>query len=58
MTRILEIDVERIVPADLADYDGIAMVDTQPAFFEEAIGEVDLVIDHHPEETPARARLP
>jgi nanoRNase/pAp phosphatase (c-di-AMP/oligoRNAs hydrolase) len=57
MTRILEIDVERIVPADLADYDGIAMVDTQPAFFEEAIGEVDLVIDHHPEETPARARL-
>jgi len=57
MTRILEIDVERIVPGDLADYDRIAMVDTQPAFFEEAVGEVDLVIDHHPEETPARARL-
>jgi nanoRNase/pAp phosphatase (c-di-AMP/oligoRNAs hydrolase) len=57
MTRILEIDVERIVPGDLADYDRIAMVDTQPAFFEEPMGEVDLVIDHHPEEMPARARL-
>jgi nanoRNase/pAp phosphatase (c-di-AMP/oligoRNAs hydrolase) len=33
------------------------MVDTQPAFFEEPFGEVDVVIDHHPEETPARARL-
>jgi len=57
MTRILEIDVERVVLADLAGYDRIAMVDTQPAFFEETVGEVDLVIDHHPEETPARARL-
>jgi nanoRNase/pAp phosphatase (c-di-AMP/oligoRNAs hydrolase) len=57
MTRILEIDVERIAPRDVASYDRIAMVDTQPAFFEEAMGEVDLVIDHHPEETPTRARL-
>ena len=40
------------MPGDLADYDRIAMVDTQPAFFEEPMGEVDLVIDHHPEETP------
>ena len=57
MTRILEIDVERIAPRDVASYDRIAMVDTQPAFFEEPMGEVDLVIDHHPEETPTRARL-
>src|SRR5439155_1351460 len=27
------------------------------SFFEEAFGEVDLVIDHHPEETPTRAHL-
>src|SRR5881392_3411530 len=39
------------------EYDMVAMVDTQPSFFEEAFGEVDLVIDHHPEETPTRAHL-
>jgi nanoRNase/pAp phosphatase (c-di-AMP/oligoRNAs hydrolase) len=57
MTRILEIDVEQVKPRALEEYDMLAMVDTQPAFFEEALGEVDLVIDHHPETTPVRARL-
>ena len=57
MTRILDIDVEQVKPGALEAYDMIAMVDTQPAIFEEALGEVDLVIDHHPEETPVRARL-
>ena len=57
MTRILDIDVEQVKPPALEEYDMIAMVDTQPAIFEEALGEVDLVIDHHPEETPVRARL-
>ncbi|HEV8615772.1 MAG TPA: DHH family phosphoesterase [Methylomirabilota bacterium] len=57
MTRILEIDVEQIKPRALEEYDRVAMVDAQPSFFEEDLGEVDLVIDHHPEETPARARL-
>src|SRR5947207_1338930 len=49
MTRILDIDVEQVKPPALEEYDMIAMVDTQPAIFEEALGEVDLVIDHHPE---------
>jgi nanoRNase/pAp phosphatase (c-di-AMP/oligoRNAs hydrolase) len=57
MTRILDIDVEQVKPRALEEYDMIAMVDTQPAIFEEALGEIDLVIDHHPEETPVRARL-
>jgi nanoRNase/pAp phosphatase (c-di-AMP/oligoRNAs hydrolase) len=57
MTRILEIDVEQVKPRAVEEYDKIAMVDTQPAFFEERLAEVDLVIDHHPEDTPARARL-
>src|SRR5262245_41189371 len=57
MARILEIDVEQVKPRSIGEYDMIAMVDTQPAIFEEALGEVDLVIDHHPEETPVRARL-
>jgi nanoRNase/pAp phosphatase (c-di-AMP/oligoRNAs hydrolase) len=57
MTRILEIDVEQVKPRAVGDYDRVAIVDAQPAFFEEALGEVDLVIDHHPEESPVRARL-
>src|SRR5438874_2683456 len=57
MLRILEIDVEQIKPRAIGEYERVAMVDCQPSFFEEGFGEVDLVIDHHPEETPARARL-
>jgi len=57
MTRLLDIDVEQVKPQTVAEYDMLAIVDAQPAFFEEALGEVDLVIDHHPEETPVRARL-
>jgi nanoRNase/pAp phosphatase (c-di-AMP/oligoRNAs hydrolase) len=57
MARLLEIDVEQVKPRTLQDYDMRALVDAQPAFFEETLGDVDLVIDHHPEETPVRARL-
>jgi nanoRNase/pAp phosphatase (c-di-AMP/oligoRNAs hydrolase) len=57
MTRILDIDVQEVKPRALDEYDMVAMVDAQPAFFEEALGEIDLVIDHHPEETPVRAHL-
>ena len=57
MTRILEIDVEQIKPRNLGEYDTVAMVDAQPSFFEERFDEIDLVIDHHPEDTPVRAHL-
>jgi nanoRNase/pAp phosphatase (c-di-AMP/oligoRNAs hydrolase) len=57
MIRILEIDVERITLADVRGFDAVAMVDTQPVILGEPFGEVDLVIDHHPEQTPVRARL-
>jgi nanoRNase/pAp phosphatase (c-di-AMP/oligoRNAs hydrolase) len=57
MLRVLEIEVEQIKPRAVGEYDMVAMVDTQPSFFEESFGEVDLVIDHHPEEVPARARI-
>jgi nanoRNase/pAp phosphatase (c-di-AMP/oligoRNAs hydrolase) len=57
MTRILDIDVERLEPADLRSFDAVAMVDVQPSFFEERLGDVALVIDHHPEERPVHARM-
>ncbi|MBI2468626.1 MAG: bifunctional oligoribonuclease/PAP phosphatase NrnA [Candidatus Rokubacteria bacterium] len=49
MVRAIEIEVERITPADLERYDALAIVDAQPPFFEEALPEIAVVIDHHPE---------
>jgi nanoRNase/pAp phosphatase (c-di-AMP/oligoRNAs hydrolase) len=58
MTRILEIDVAELAARAVAQYDMIAMVDVQPSFFKErSFSAVDLVIDHHPEDTPVRAVL-
>ena len=57
MCKILEIEVEEIDAQALDQFDRIAMVDVQPSFLEEPIGEVDLVIDHHPVERPIKAHL-
>jgi nanoRNase/pAp phosphatase (c-di-AMP/oligoRNAs hydrolase) len=57
MTRILEIDVEKLEPAAVRTFDAVAMVDVQPSFFEERLADVALVIDHHPEERPVQARM-
>jgi nanoRNase/pAp phosphatase (c-di-AMP/oligoRNAs hydrolase) len=50
MVNLLDLHVERVAPAQLAEYDRIAMVDVQPHYFGGAIDRVDLVIDHHPEQ--------
>lgn len=55
MVRALEIEVERVTPADLARYDALVIVDAQPPFFEEALPEIAVVIDHHPEAKGWRA---
>jgi nanoRNase/pAp phosphatase (c-di-AMP/oligoRNAs hydrolase) len=57
MTQILDIDVEQIQPAAVRDFDAVALVDVQPSFFEEGLGDVALVIDHHPEEQAVHARV-
>ena len=57
MTHLLEIDVEHLVPAALAEYDAVAMVDVQPSFFEEGLSDVALGIDHQPEERSVAARV-
>ena len=51
MMSLLDIQIEIISPADLAHFDRVAMVDVQPHYFSGAIDRVDLVIDHHPEQT-------
>jgi nanoRNase/pAp phosphatase (c-di-AMP/oligoRNAs hydrolase) len=50
MLKLLDIPlIERLAPADLASYEGLALVDVQPARFQHELPPVDIVIDHHPE---------
>jgi hypothetical protein len=51
MVNLLDLHVEPISPASLADFDRLAMVDVQPHYFGDLIQRVDLVIDHHPEQS-------
>jgi nanoRNase/pAp phosphatase (c-di-AMP/oligoRNAs hydrolase) len=51
MMKMLEIHVEQMTTEHVADFDRIAMVDVQPHYFGGEIDRVDLVIDHHPEQS-------
>ena len=51
MMNLLDIQIEQVTPDDLNNFDRVAMVDVQPHYFSGAIDRVDLVIDHHPEQT-------
>jgi len=55
MVRALEMEVEHVTVADLSRFDALAMVDVQPSFCEEALPEILVVIDHHPEAKACRA---
>jgi len=50
MVNLLDLHVETMTPAQVNEYDRVAMVDVQPHYFGGAIDRVDLVIDHHPEQ--------
>ena len=47
------IDVKVISPEEIAEYDGLVLVDVQPNVFgedaPERLSKIDLVVDHHPE---------
>ena len=53
MVAALGIDVRTVVPDDLDQFDGLALLDVQPTVFGEnppaRVRSVDVVIDHHPE---------
>jgi nanoRNase/pAp phosphatase (c-di-AMP/oligoRNAs hydrolase) len=51
MTRLLEIEVEAMTSERAATFDRVAMVDMQPPHIRTPLPQVDLVIDHHPEQT-------
>jgi nanoRNase/pAp phosphatase (c-di-AMP/oligoRNAs hydrolase) len=51
MLNLLDIQVEIVTPESIREYERICMVDVQPHYFGGLIDRVDLVIDHHPEQT-------
>jgi nanoRNase/pAp phosphatase (c-di-AMP/oligoRNAs hydrolase) len=49
------VNVELMTPETIREFDRICMVDVQPHYFGGLIDRVDLVIDHHPEQSGYRA---
>lgn len=58
MIELLEIQIDHITPDDLhKDGARLALVDVQPPYYEQNLGRVDLVVDHHPKRTNFKARF-
>ena len=51
MANLLDIVVEPITAESLTMFDRLATVDVQPHYFGGLLKRVDLVVDHHPEQT-------
>jgi len=50
MVKLLEIEIDRVTKSGLRNFDRIAVVDLQPPHLSSPPDEIDLVIDHHPEQ--------
>src|SRR5207244_11169823 len=50
MVRLLEIEIQKVRKHALKNFDRIAVVDLQPPHMANPPEEIDLVIDHHPEQ--------
>jgi nanoRNase/pAp phosphatase (c-di-AMP/oligoRNAs hydrolase) len=58
MIRLLEIQIERISYENLhKDGARLALVDVQPPYFDQRLGRVDLVVDHHPKRNSFKCRF-
>jgi nanoRNase/pAp phosphatase (c-di-AMP/oligoRNAs hydrolase) len=55
MANLLDIQVERVTQATVAEFERIALVDVQPSYFGEQLTRVDLVVDHHPQQGSSAA---
>ncbi|MGH9220076.1 MAG: DHH family phosphoesterase [Vicinamibacterales bacterium] len=51
MVKLLDLKIETVTPEQLKDFERIALVDVQPHYFPGLLPHVDLVIDHHPEQS-------
>jgi len=61
MLRLLDIQVERIVPEAVRKYEGLCMLDVQPTHLGDNVNQciysLDVVIDHHPEKPGYQAKI-
>ena len=61
MVAAIGVEVRTVTPAELEEFDGLALVDVQPTVFGESaparLLSVDVVIDHHPERSGYDARI-
>jgi nanoRNase/pAp phosphatase (c-di-AMP/oligoRNAs hydrolase) len=58
MIRLLDIQIDRIAYEDLHKEGArLALVDVQPPYFDQPLGRVDLVVDHHPKRIAFKARF-
>jgi nanoRNase/pAp phosphatase (c-di-AMP/oligoRNAs hydrolase) len=51
MLKLLDLQIEVLTAEQVKNFDRIALVDVQPHYFPGLLPHVDLVIDHHPEQT-------
>jgi len=57
MVKLLEIEMERVTSRSLRKFDRVAVVDLQPPHLAHPPEEIDLVIDHHPEQFNYKAHI-
>lgn len=57
MVKLLEIDIEKITKDSVHEFKHIAVVDLQPPHLSNPPDEIDLVIDHHPEQFTYKSHL-
>jgi nanoRNase/pAp phosphatase (c-di-AMP/oligoRNAs hydrolase) len=52
MLKLLDLEVHTISPEELASFDRVCLLDTQPPHLAVELPRVDAVIDHHPDRHP------
>jgi nanoRNase/pAp phosphatase (c-di-AMP/oligoRNAs hydrolase) len=57
MVKLLEIEIEKLTKSAIKDFERIAVVDLQPPHLASPPKEIDLVIDHHPEQFNYKSHL-
>src|SRR5215471_395497 len=57
MVKLLEIEIEKLTKESIKNFDRIAVVDLQPPHLSSPPEEIDLVIDHHPEQFNYKSHL-
>jgi nanoRNase/pAp phosphatase (c-di-AMP/oligoRNAs hydrolase) len=51
MLKLLDLQIEVMTAEQIKSFDRVALVDVQPHYFPGLLPQVDLVIDHHPEQS-------